>query len=131
MTTVAKARVLAIRPKVVAVDLSEFGVKDVNVRSISARERVEIVRLSNAEADREANLASQLKLATFALCDDDGNRLFADDEADALKDLPAAVIDSIVAAWLQLNGIGQEEEKGKNSSTPQSFKPPSSSASSE
>ena len=67
---------------------------------------------------REANLRNiRAKLASMAICDEAGKRMFSDAEAEALGAKSAKALDRIFEAAQRLNGLSNEdvEDLAKNS----------------
>lgn len=60
------------------------------------------------------------RLLALTLCDDEGRRLFTDDDAGQLGDLPAAPLEVIFEAASKLNALGgrSRERAEKNSEAP-------------
>lgn len=56
------------------------------------------------------NLANlRARLLVRSLCDEGGKRLFDDDDADALGELPASILDPLFAVAQKLSGIGKSD----------------------
>lgn len=83
---------------------------DVFVRPLTGSERdafeAEIV---GAGSKRMANMRG--KLAARSLCNETGDRLFTDEDAEVLGAKSAAALDRIVLAVQQLNALGDKEVK--------------------
>jgi Phage tail assembly chaperone len=90
---------------------------DVYVRTMAGHERDHFEQ-SVADGKSKSNLNNvRARLAVKTVCDDKGNRLFTDDDAEALGKKSGKVLDRIFDAAQRLNGIGKEAENdiAKNS----------------
>lgn len=103
------------------VDVPEWG-GSVFVKELSAAERdafeASMVKLDRKGKVQGHNLANvRARLAVFALCDEDGKRLFGDDEAGILGEMSAAALQRVFEVAQRLSGISNEdmEELEKNS----------------
>lgn len=65
------------------------------------------------EADRKAGKPVNVRgaLAVRTLCDQQGNRLFTDDDLDAVSGLSARELDKVFSVAQRLNGIGADDVK--------------------
>jgi len=93
------------------VNVPEWG-GDVVVRSISAKERADYTN-SLMELDSKGEYRYKpgdlnSKLLARCLADEDGNRLFSDDEIDALGQKSAAVLDRLFKVAEEMNGLGDK-----------------------
>ena len=106
------------------VDVPEWG-GTVRVRTLTGKERdsfeesISQVRGKKTEL-RLANIRA--KLAARSIVDEDGNRLFSDDDISALGKKSAAALDRVFAAARRLSGFTDEdmEELAGNSDSGQS-----------
>jgi hypothetical protein len=90
---------------------------DVYVRTMAGTERDHFEQ-TIADGKKATNLNNvRARLAVKTVCDEKGNRLFSDDDADALGKKSGKVLDRIFDAAQRLNGIGDKavEEIAKNS----------------
>ena len=90
------------------------------VRMLSAKER-DAFDASNVEFKKDGSSKPKLdnyrgRLAAVVICDEAGNRLFDDDNARQLGDLPGKQLDVICTAARDLNGMADRsvEEAEKN-----------------
>lgn len=103
------------------VQVPEWG-GSVFVRELSAAER-DAFETSMVQLDRKGkvqghNLANvRARLAVFALCDEHGERMFGDGDAEALGELSASALQRVFEVAQRLSGISNEdvEELEKNS----------------
>lgn len=100
------------------VDVPEWGGR-VYVRELTARERDDFeAGCVTLKGDKQTpNLRNYRgRLAALVLGDEGGNRLFADDDAGQLGDLPAAALDRVLDVARKVNGMTKEaqEEAEKN-----------------
>lgn len=103
--------------KVQRVETPEWpGIDAVYVRTLSARERLNLAAAQEANKGEGKELTHG-RLAAAAICDEHGLRIFIDEDAAQLAEKSGAVIQRIVRAWLDLNGMSAAttEEKEKNS----------------
>ena len=54
------------------------------------------------------------ELVARCLCDENGKRLFSDDESDLVGGFPSEVIDQLMAVAQRLSGLDGDEEAEKN-----------------
>ncbi len=93
----------------------ELAGKSVVVRSMSARERADFEsqfahpKTGKTRLDRAAEIRERLVVAT--VIDESGNALFTDDDIAALKEVDAAILESIVKASQELNDISEDDLK--------------------
>lgn len=93
MLAAHSARKLATTP----VELPEVGTA--HVRELTALEYEKFIDLARDGGNVRA------KLATFALCDENGDRLFTDTDADLLGELPSPLIQRVYDAAAKLNAL--------------------------
>jgi hypothetical protein len=116
-----KAAILAADDlKSAEVPVPEWG-GIVRVRMMTGTDRDALEQsmvLFNEDGTRKPNVANyKAKLVAFTLVDEQGKRMFADDEIAHVAAKSAAVIDRIFEAAQKLNGWGEVAlaEAGKNS----------------
>lgn len=79
------------------------------VRSMSGEER-DRWEASLIDADGERNMANvRARLVALTAIDEAGNRLFSDDDADALGKKSAAALDRLFGAAMKLNALNRQE----------------------
>ena len=83
---------------------------------------VHVASLTVAEADTIRTLAdskvpASVLIAILGACDDKGKRLFTDEDAPVLSNMPASAIGKIANAVLKHNGLIEVEEKNASSGT--------------
>jgi hypothetical protein len=100
------------------VDVPEWG-GTVYVRELTARERDDfesgcVVIKGDKQTPNLRNYRG--RLAALVIGNDKGGRLFEDDDADQLGELPAAALDKILDVARKVNGMTREatEEAEKN-----------------
>ena len=96
--------------KIESVDVPEWG-GQVYVRTLSGDERDRMeVQL------KDSRVGSRGLFAALTICDENGNRLFADQDAHALGKKNAAALDRILEVGFRLNAMTEEaiEELEKN-----------------
>jgi hypothetical protein len=87
------------------VNVPEWG-GDVKVRSLTARERDTFEQSLNSHG--KPNLSNiRARLCALCIVGDDGARLFADDEMDALGNKSATALGRVFDVAQRLNGLGQ------------------------
>lgn len=98
------------------VDVPEWG-GQVRVRSISAAERERLMKLSVVTEGRGAKQTQRfdmptfrVKLAALSMVDDDGRRLFTDDDMAALGRKSARALERVSDVALDLAGV-QDDTK--------------------
>lgn len=102
-----KAEILSLTDsKVEAVDVPEWKTS-VYVRTMTGAERDAFEVSCMAGKSGNSNLANfRARLCAVCLCDEQGNRLFTDADADALGKKNAAALERIREAAQKLNKIG-------------------------
>jgi hypothetical protein len=92
------------------VECPEWG-GPVHVRTLSGTERDAFeASMLDAKGKGASNLANiRARLLVRALCDDSGNRLFADADADALGRKSAKVLDRLFDVAQRINGLGAKD----------------------
>lgn len=110
-----KAAILAANDKkMIDLEVPEWG-GSVKIRVMTGTER------DRFEGEFVGNNKSvdmvRAKLVAKCLCDDDGNRLFTEQEVPQLGDRSAAVLDKLFAACMKLNRFTKDdvEEMAGNS----------------
>lgn len=112
--------------KTETVPVPELGADGyVIVRQFSAAERGKLEVLGTRFREKKAyDEVPKVRLLTCALamCDEQLNRLFQDDELDKVGEMPSAVVDRIFEAAAKLNGLDDKanKEQEKNSVSAQS-----------
>lgn len=107
--------------KIEAVDVPEWG-GGVYVRSITAAERGQIeeaaAKFKESKGKDSFARTFTVKFAALAICDEEGTRLFKDDEIAQLQLKNAAAIARVAEVAQRLSGFTKEEmdELEKNSS---------------
>lgn len=97
---------------------------DIYLRGLTAAERdqFESTLFSGEGKDRKQNFSNmRARLLVLTICDEKGNRLFADTDADSLGKKSASALNKLFIKAQELSGIGQEDvrEAIKNSETDQ------------
>ena len=95
------------------VSVPEWG-GDVNVRGMTGAERdkFESGIVEQRGKEQSVNLANiRAKLASLTICDDDGKRLFSEQDVQALSQKSAAALQRIFAVAQRLSGIGDDDVK--------------------
>lgn len=101
------------------VDVPEWGGK-VKVRGLSGAER-DAWEVAVGEGGPRGKRNARAKLIVRCLVDDDGNRLFGDEEAGALGKKSGSAIARLFNVACELSGIGQdaeEEAEGNSDAAP-------------
>lgn len=103
-----KAKILAAKDRVIEkVEVPEWEAT-VNIAAITGNERDEFeawcVRGQESKAPDRAR-GTRAKLVAMALVDDDGSRVFGDDEIDLLGAKSAQVIDRLFDVALRVSGL--------------------------
>jgi hypothetical protein len=94
------------------VPVPEWG-GEVRVRSLSGAERdayeAHIVQVK-ADGSRTLNVKNvRAKLVSLSVVDEDGGRLFSDDDAEALGEKSAAALDRVFDAARRLSGLSEDD----------------------
>lgn len=93
---------LALAPRVAPVELPELG-KTAHVRRMGNEDRIRwIVSVG------DDNAANMTELLVRCLCDEQGKRLFADDERDVVAQFDGAAGELLTHAALRVNGLASE-----------------------
>lgn len=109
-------------------DIPEFE-GSVHLRSLSAADRLAL-RSKWAEAGAKGDSGSfefQCALVSKCLVDSEGNRIFGDDDAEAIGALDARVLDSLALEAVRISGLSQQavDTAAKNSEPSPSVNLPS------
>lgn len=62
-----------------------------------------------SKANRKPNIRGSM--VAFSACDQDGQRIFTDADAEALGNMPSAELDKVFAAAQKLNAIDEDDIK--------------------
>lgn len=122
MSILRKQDILQVKDTVIEkVTVPEWG-GEVCLRSITAAERGIIEAAAAAYKDSKGKDASfartfTVKILSMALCDEDGKRLFTDDEISELAKKNAKVVARLAEVAQKLSGFAKEDiqELEKNS----------------
>lgn len=93
------------------VEVPEWG-GSVRIRTLSARERDEFeesILRRRGQAVEVVMRGMRVRLAALCMVDEQGNRLFSDDEVEVLADRSAAAIERVFEAAARLNRILPED----------------------
>ena len=91
-----------------AVDVPDFGT--VYVRKVTARQYNRIINLGMAMKNGSTEKFYSEQVAYF-LCDENGKRLFNDNQIDQIAELDGDIIAEIVNAGFEYNGLGSLKEE--------------------
>lgn len=107
MAFLSKAAILAAKDqKMVAVDVPEWGgTANIRVMTGTERDRFE----SEFVGGNKGVDMVRAKLVAKCLCDEDGNRLFTEQEIPALGEKSAAVLDKLFTQCMKLNRFTKED----------------------
>ncbi len=96
------------KPRIVTIFVPEWG-GDVCLREITAgqRDQWDAWQIENEGAARYANIRARLLVLT--ICDEQGARLFADNDIAVVSGLPAMSIDKLWDASCKLVGLRPED----------------------
>lgn len=97
----------AFRPKTEIVEIPERG--SVRVRELSISQRNAITERSKKE-EGEGGVPLFVLLCAQGWVDDDGNRIFGDDDLDKLGEISAGVVDTIAQAIMALSRVKSDKE---------------------
>lgn len=86
------------------------------IRSLSANEYLDLSARSKAVKDNREALLLQARIVALALVDDQGNRLFTDDEHEILLSRDWPTLEFVAKEVMSHNGLGDDaaEETEKN-----------------
>jgi hypothetical protein len=122
MATLTKEQILKAEDlKTEIVEVEEWG-GSVNVRTMTGTER-DAFEQSIVEGKDKTNLANiRARLCAVTIVDENGNRLFNDEDVVELGKKSAAALDRVATVAQKLNGFRNKdiEELGKNLSKGQS-----------
>lgn len=98
------------------VDVPEWG-GSVYVQAMSAYERAEFIEEVSLAKDKPVTSAVVLtKLLALCVADEDGVRIFSDQDREALGTRSILVLDRLANIALRINGLGQENARGNSPS---------------
>ena len=96
-----------------ALTIPALGNEPVYVRGMSGKERDEFendLRFRKGRRTGQADLRNfRARLAVKVITDEQGKRLLQDEDAAVFGELPAGVLDQIIAACTELSGMSDEE----------------------
>jgi len=105
----------AAKMKTERLTIEEWG-GDVIIRELTGKERdtIEAALLRGRDANNFSNIRS--KAVAKALIDENGNRLFDDNDIELINNLSSNVINTIFEAVNRISGMGElgEEDAAKN-----------------
>ena len=107
--TLDRAAIIGMaKPRIVTIFVPEWG-GDVCLREITAgqRDQWDAWQIENEGAARYANIRARLLVLT--ICDEQGARLFADNDIAVVSGLPAMSIDKLWDASCKLVGLRPED----------------------
>ena len=121
MPVLTREVLLGARPPRETVYLADLG-GDVLVRGMTGAERdaFEVSCVEGKGRNRQANLKNlRARLVAFCCITDDGARVFSDEDAAALGDARADVLDTLFTVAQRLSGMSKEDADGlANPSSP-------------
>jgi hypothetical protein len=96
------------RQEVATPEWAPFGVPSVHVRGFTVAEAAEYAELTNGDGPVE-NMRMATKVCVNFTVDENGERVFTDEDAELLQGMAVSVITRIVVAVNRQSGFGQEE----------------------
>lgn len=111
MTALTKAQLLAVivaNSQAVLKDVD--GVGELYFRKLTVSEQGELAK----KIEKTDNITASIKLVALSLCDEDGKRMFDDNETDKLSQFTADQFTAIVGAVNELNGFVKADDTKKN-----------------
>lgn len=103
--------------KTVKVETPEWPCGHVHVRSLTPREKIEL----HAKVKESKDSAEPYHVALgccYSICDEEGNRIFQDEDLEALMDKNAVVLDRVFIAAMELSVPSTVKALEKNSRLP-------------
>ena len=101
------------------VDLPELG-GDIGVRRVAFQEAMTLAEAGTGVDDSiEEQERFLVEMVLLCACDDQGNRLFTNEDRSAVAKLPAVALQRVADVALEVNGLAGDsvEEAVKNSAT--------------
>lgn len=89
-----------------AVDVPEWGLA-VYVRTMTLGEMEAVQGFVDA-AKSDTNISGVAEMAVRIICDENGERVFSDDDADGIREKSHKALTRIVNAFTEVNGIDDE-----------------------
>ena len=88
--------------------MPEFGKSAyVNIKALSSKDLVDLQKSFGSGVDESHSFAFALKLLTYCLVDDEGNRLFAEEEeVSTLMQHEPKLIERLGQAAIEVSGLG-------------------------
>lgn len=111
MTALTKAQLLAVitaNSQAVLKDVD--GVGELYFRKLTVSEQGELAKKS----EKTDSITASIKLVALSLCDEDGKRMFDDNETDKLSQFTADQFTAIVGVINELNGFVKADDTKKN-----------------
>jgi hypothetical protein len=112
--------VAAMKRRITPVTIDGFG--QIYVRSLSGVMRARVAdsyRDSDGQSIEDAHKRVQCYIVAHVLVDENGDRIFGDEDIDVISNLDAGVLDQISQAGIAASGMGVKsvEQAEKNSET--------------
>lgn len=85
------------------VEVKEWG-GEIFIRSMSAADRESLAQSISGEGNKN----TMARAVALCVCDEQGKRLFTNNDASALGDKSASAMDRVFKAIVKLNGMGEE-----------------------
>ena len=106
-----KADFFQLKTKVVPLEVEDLGT--VYIKSMTASEREGLEKKMQEEVDNNGIRAT---VFIYSVCEEDGSLVFSDDDLEAVKGLPSAIVTTVFNESNNLNKINHEakEEAAKN-----------------
>lgn len=90
------------------ISIPEWG-GDAFIRTMSGGERDSWEMYAAKQLEKTNNVNLRARLASLTLCDEKGNRLFKDDQVQALSKKSAKALDRVYEAAIKLNKLSDED----------------------
>lgn len=79
----------------------------IKLREMTAGDRIKLAGMIHGKNAVTTDYASAVLL--FTICNDDGSRMFADDEIQLVQSLPASIVEAAFVAASKLNNTDEKE----------------------
>lgn len=107
----SKADFFLLKTKVVPLDVPELGI--IYIKSMTAEEREALEKKMQDQVDKNGIRAT---VFIYSVCEGDGSLVFGDDDLEAVKGLPSAIVSAAFDKSNELNKLSPDatQEAAKN-----------------
>ena len=107
-----KKKLKALKHKTTEFNIPELGDECFLLRSISSNDYTRLHNKYGDIVDEDDDKANEFlfQIIAMTVVDDEGDKVFSEDESDELRDLPMGVINKLAKACIELHGMGNSKK---------------------